>query len=84
MQCRVLTTARLSFLERYLCGTQLATGTGVTPRILLSKTLVDFGTKIVIRSNQIKAPYVADLYITNHGTSCNPFPDVTPVPPAPA
>ncbi len=49
---------------------QLATGTGVTPRILLSKTLVDFGTKIVIRSNQIKAPYVADLYITNHGASC--------------
>ncbi|PNW70067.1 hypothetical protein CHLRE_17g704300v5 [Chlamydomonas reinhardtii] len=44
---------------------RVVTGSGETPRVILSKTLVDFGTKIVIRSNQIKAPYSLDLYITN-------------------
>lgn len=46
---------------------RVVTGSGETPRVILSKTLVDFGTKIVIRSNQIKAPYSLDLYITNQG-----------------
>ncbi|GFR48568.1 hypothetical protein Agub_g10470, partial [Astrephomene gubernaculifera] len=44
---------------------KVASGTGVMPRIILSKTLVDFGTKVVIRSNQIKAPYAIDVYVTN-------------------
>ncbi|KXZ50888.1 hypothetical protein GPECTOR_14g137 [Gonium pectorale] len=44
---------------------KVITGSGVTPRIILSKTFLDFQTKIVIRSNQIKAPYTLDLYITN-------------------
>lgn len=37
------------------------------PRIILSKTLVDFGNKVVIRSNQMKAPYIMDVYVTNQG-----------------
>ncbi|KAG2493472.1 hypothetical protein HYH03_008289 [Edaphochlamys debaryana] len=47
---------------------KVATGKGETPRIILSRTLLDFGTKIVIRSNQVKAPYNIDLYVTNHET----------------
>ncbi|GLI64998.1 hypothetical protein VaNZ11_008424 [Volvox africanus] len=44
---------------------KVVTGRGMNPRIILSKTLVDFANKVVIRSNQMKAPYVIDLYVTN-------------------
>ncbi|EFJ49198.1 hypothetical protein VOLCADRAFT_90100 [Volvox carteri f. nagariensis] len=44
---------------------KVATGKGMSPRIILSKTLIDFANKVVIRSNQLKAPYVIDLYVTN-------------------
>lgn len=44
---------------------KVVTAEGVQPRIMLSKAIVDFETKIVIRTNQIKAPYPTDIYITN-------------------
>jgi hypothetical protein len=50
-----------------LASLQVASGVAVQPRVVLSKTLVDFETKVVIRSNQIKAPYFFDIFVTNQG-----------------
>eukprot|EP00798_Chlamydomonas_sp_ICE-L_P015727 gene15727-21848_t len=40
-------------------------GQGVQPKIVLSKTSVNFGERFVIRSNQNKMPYSTDIYVTN-------------------
>lgn len=44
---------------------KVATAEGVQPRIMLSKAIIDFETKIVIRTNTVKLPYSLDIYITN-------------------
>lgn len=45
---------------------RVVTAEGVQPRLVVSKTAIDFGTCIVIRSNQIKAPYSTDIWLTNN------------------
>lgn len=44
---------------------KVASMTGVQPRIMISKTSIDFDTRTVIRSNQIKVPYTTDIYVRN-------------------
>lgn len=41
-------------------------GEGVRPKVIVSKSTLDFGQQIVIRSNQIKAPYQQEIWLTNH------------------
>lgn len=42
------------------------TATGVAPRLNISKSAVDFGPRIVLRSNSGRKPYSYDLYITSN------------------
>lgn len=42
------------------------TGTGVQPALVLSKSVVDFGSEVVVRSNQPKSPYSQDIYVRNN------------------
>lgn len=39
---------------------------GVQPQLVLSKTLVEFGSRIVIRSHQRSMPYTQALYVRNN------------------
>ncbi|KAF5834411.1 flagellar associated protein [Dunaliella salina] len=42
---------------------RVVNGEGVKPRLNVSRASIDFGTRIVIRSNQIKAPYSSDVLL---------------------
>lgn len=42
------------------------TAHAVQARLSLSKTLLDFGSQIVLRSNQVKPPYSLDLVLTSN------------------
>ena len=47
-------------------------GEGTRPRLVISKTQVDFESKIVIRSNSTKPPYTMDVYLSNPGNETVP------------
>ena len=38
---------------------------GVQPKLIISKTVIDFASQIVIRSNQTKPPYSTEIYLRN-------------------
>lgn len=42
------------------------TASAVEARLSLSKTMLDFGSQIVLRSNQVKPPYSLDVLLTSH------------------
>ncbi|MEW5311269.1 MAG: hypothetical protein WDW38_002999 [Sanguina aurantia] len=44
---------------------KVVTASGTQPRLVFSKTSVEFGQRIVIQSNHIKAPYLTELFLTN-------------------
>eukprot|EP00798_Chlamydomonas_sp_ICE-L_P019407 gene19407-26065_t len=62
MTASTLTTSATQHMDPVL---RAITGSSVQPRIRLSKTVVNFNLQFVIRSNQSKAPYFTDIYITN-------------------
>ena len=42
------------------------TAHAVEARLSLSKTMLDFGSQIVLRSNQVKPPYSLDVLLTSN------------------
>lgn len=42
------------------------TAHAVQARLSLSKTMLDFGSQIVLRSNQVKPPYSLDIVLTSN------------------
>lgn len=42
------------------------TARAVEARLSLSKTMLDFGSQIVLRSNQVKPPYSLDVLLTSN------------------
>lgn len=42
------------------------TAHAVQARLSLSKTMLDFGSQIVLRSNQVKPPYSLDVVLTSN------------------
>lgn len=42
------------------------TAHAVEARLSLSKTMLDFGSQIVLRSNQVKPPYSLDVVLTSN------------------
>ena len=45
------------------------TANAVEARLSLSKTMLDFGSQIVLRSNQVKPPYSLDVVLTSNEAS---------------
>ena len=42
------------------------TATGLQPQLILSKTVVEFGSKVIQQQGKHKKPYVQDIYIRNN------------------
>ncbi len=45
------------------------TGEGVQPHLVLSKSVVDFGARVVLRHQQSKTPYTQEIYVRNNWSS---------------
>ena len=56
----------------WLCGVGVSavnrtvTASAVQARLSLSKTMLDFGSQIVLRSNQVKPPYSQEVVLTSN------------------